>query len=93
MCVCACEKISHKEHLTIIKDCSLAPCVFNNSNQESFNTTSRRPDITVINNDTKKVQLVEIAVPFDTHIEETYHTKFSKYFPLAIEINQLGFGT
>jgi len=87
------EKIAHTEHLTVIKDCSLSPCEFSNSNQESFVTTHRRPDITVINMDTKKVQLIEVAVPLDTHIEETYQAKFDKYYPLSIEINQLGFST
>ena len=34
-----------------------------------------------------------IAVPFDNHIQETYHSKFEKYYPLCIEVNNLGFKT
>ena len=37
--------------------------------------------------------MVEIAVPFDTFIGETYQTKFEKYLPLATEIIQFGFRT
>ena len=37
--------------------------------------------------------IVEIAVPFDIHIQETYQAKFEKYYPLCIEVNNLGFKT
>ena len=75
----------------MIKDGILTPSVFQNSNHDSFRTTHRRPDITIINRETGEVQLVEIAVPFDIHIQDTYQAKFNKYYPLCMEINQLGF--
>ena len=48
---------------------------------------------TYIDRETGLVQLVEIAVPFDIHIQDTYQAKFNKYYPLCMEINELGFST
>ena len=78
--------------MTVIKDGILSPSVFKITNH-TFETTHRRPDITIINSETKEVQLIEIAVPFDTHIQETYQAKFDKYYPLSLEINQLGYNS
>ena len=86
-------KIKPTQFVTVIKDGILTPSVFQNSNNDSFDTTHRHPDITIINRDTKEVQLVVIAVPFDIHIQETYQAKFEKYYPLCSEINSLGFNT
>ena len=86
------EKIPSQQHVSIIKDKILKPTDFND-NSESFITTHRRPDITIINTETRQAFLVEIALPFDTFIGETYQTKFEKYLPLSREINQFGFET
>ena len=37
------------------------------------------------------MKFIEISVPFDIHIQETYQAKFDKYYPLCLEVNQLGF--
>ena len=76
------EKIPSQHNMSIIKDKTLTPSDFNDSS-ESFITTHRRPDITVIDTETRQVFLVEIAVPFDTFIGETYQNKFEKYLPLS----------
>ena len=60
-------KIPSQQHTTIIKDKILSPTDFND-NSDSFITTNRRPDITIIDSDTRQVFLVEIALPFDTFI-------------------------
>ena len=86
------EKIPSQHNMSIIKDKTLTPSDFNDSS-ESFITTHRRPDITVIDTETRQVFLVEIAVPFDTFIGETYQNKFEKYLPLSREINQFGYQT
>ena len=87
-----CQSKKNTLYTTIIKDKILSPTDFND-NSDSFITTNRRPDITIIDSDTRQVFLVEIALPFDTFIGETYQTKFEKYLPLAREINQFGFQT
>ena len=87
------DKIKPAPNVTVIKDGILSPNLFQNTNNGSFITTYRRPDITIINRETKEVHIVEIAVPFDIHIQETYQAKFEKYFPLCIEVKVLGFKT
>ena len=47
-----------------------------------------KPDITVVDQDTGEVYLVEVAVPFDAFIDQCYQTKFDKYTPLCLEINK-----
>ena len=37
--------------------------------------------------------LIEILVPFDARMSITYEQKFQKYFPLSLEINELGYST
>ena len=74
------------------KDTPLKPDHFDNT-QENFDTTANRPDITIIDHENKRVWLVEVAVCFDAHIENCYQNKFNKYFPLSMEINQMGFNT
>ena len=86
-------KIQATANVTVIKDGILTPSNFQNTNHGSFGTTHRRPDITIIDRETGIVQLVEIAVPFDIHIQDTYQAKFNKYYPLCMEINELGFST
>lgn len=48
-----------------------------------------RPDITLINKNTKHTYLIDIAVPNDTNIENKEQEKITKYLPLAIEVKEL----
>ena len=84
-------KIKPTPNVTVIKDGILTPSVFQDTNQNSFVTTHRRPDITIIDRESGEVKFIEISVPFDIHIQETYQAKFDKYYPLCLEVNQLGF--
>ena len=74
------EKLQPTQNVTVIKDGTLRPSVFQNTNTGSFTTTHRRLDITIINREKGEVQLVEKAIPIDIHIQETYQPKFEKYY-------------
>ena len=76
--------------LVVIKDTCLTPSLFG-SDAEAFRTTATRPDITIINQSSREVFLVEIAVPFDAFIDVCYASKFDKYLPLCLEINAFGY--
>ena len=90
---CIFDKIQHTQNSnTVLKDKVLKPSMFNSSN-ESFNHPHTRPDITVINDEEMSVKITEIAIPYDCHISTCFQHKFDKYFPLSLEINQLGYHT
>jgi len=74
----------------VIKDSVLSPELFHGSNT-SFQTSSTRPDITIIDEENRDVLLTEIAVPFDSHIDQCYEQKFLKYLNLCQEISSLGY--
>ena len=74
----------------VLKDTVLRPALFDGYS-ESFRHKHTRPDIVVVDRDLRKVIIIEVAIPFDAHIPKCYQGKFEKYFPLALEINQLGF--
>ena len=91
-------KILHyisNDNVTIYKDKFLKPSNFDDSLAEhcTFLTSSTRPDITVIDHETKHVKIIEISTPFDAHIDKCFSSKFLKYAPLASEIEELGFST
>lgn len=81
----------------VLKDTMLKPEMFVNENEQvsssSFQTQNTRLDIVVIDNKTREVIITEISVPFDGHFEKCYNEKFNKYFPLSMEINELGYRT
>ena len=39
------------------------------------------------------VHMAEISIPYDGFLKHCYQSKFDKYFPLALELNNLGFQT
>ena len=82
-------KIKPTPNVTVIKDGILTPSVFQDTNQNSFVTTHRRPDITIIDRESGEVKFIEISVPFDIHIQETYQAKFDKYYTLCLEVKGL----
>ena len=94
------EKIkSANKYCKIFKDSIIKPSmfctenVFNAQNDNSFLTEGTRPDIVTIDDEAKKVIITEISVSFDTFMGECFQGKFDKYFPLALEINALGYHT
>ena len=76
----------------ILKDTVLSPDIFS-SEQETFTHRNTRPDITMIDKASKTVTLIEVSLPFDAFMNKCYESKFDKYFPLSLEINQFGFTT
>ena len=76
----------------VIKDTILTPAKFYRA-EPTFQTPHTRPDITVIDRESMVVRIAEISIPYDVFIKECYQSKFDKYFPLALELNALGFQT
>ena len=75
-----------------IKDSILTPAKFH-STYHAFQTPHTRPDITVIDRESMVVNIAEVSIPHDRFIKLCYQSKFDKYFPLALELNDLGFQT
>ena len=49
--------------------------------------TSQRPDLVLINNDTKSVHIFELTVPFETNISKAHKRKLDRYEMLQSEIS------
>ena len=52
-----------------------------------------RPDIVVVDEENKSVIINEICIPYDCHLTTCFQEKFNKYFPLSLEINEMGYHT
>ena len=90
---CLFNKISNaNSECDVFKDKLLKPSMFD-SNLEQFVHPHKRPDIVVIDKEQQLVLLTEVSVPYDCHFQTCFQSKFNKYFPLAQEINDLGFRT
>ena len=76
----------------VLKDTVLKPDLFDSA-ADTFRNKHTRPDIVVIDREQKTVMITEIAIPFDPHLQECFGSKFEKYFPLSLEINEFGFYT
>lgn len=50
---------------------------------------ANRPDVTLIDKVKKKVSLIDVAVPWDTRVEEKEREKIDKYQDLKIEIRRI----
>ena len=48
-----------------------------------FQTNAIKPDIVTIDYEMKEVKIIEISTPFDAFIDNTYQSKFEKYFLLS----------
>ena len=59
----------------VLKDTVLSPDIFG-SEQETFVHTNTRPDITIIDQETRTATIIEILIPFDVHINKTSDSKF-----------------
>ena len=82
--------IPQSETVHVIKDTPLTPRMFG-VDSDAFASTASRPDIAVIDYDSREALLVEVAVPFDAFIDLSYSAKFDKYLPLCMEIGSFGF--
>ncbi len=83
----------HKQS-RVIKDSIVTPQLFDNNTEiQSFEAQATRPDILIVNDNEKTVFIIEFSAPFDAFIGKCYNEKFSKYFPLSLEINSLGYNT
>ena len=83
------------ENVVFFKDKFLKPSNFDHDidiNTE-FVTRNIRPDIAVVDHESKTVKLIEISTPFDAHIDLCFSSKCLKYSPLATEIDELGFNS
>ena len=87
------DKIANKnKECRVLKDKVLKPNLFN-STLDSFSHQNTRPDIVVIDEESKSVIINEICTPYDCHMTMSYEGKFNKYFPLCLEINEMGYHT
>ena len=78
----------------VLKASIITPQMFNEDAAETqFNCQAKRPDIMIINNNDKTAYIIEFSSPFDVFIGKCYEEKFSKYFPLSLEINECGYHT
>ena len=85
------DKITYKNKTCkVLKDKVLKPNLFNSA-LESFNHHNTRPDIVVVDEENKSVILNEVCTPYDCHMTVCYEEKFNKYFPLCLEINEMGY--
>jgi len=50
---------------------------------------ARRPDIVLVNKETKECQIIDIAIPGDTRVEKKEEEKIDKYHELAFEVGRL----
>ena len=50
---------------------------------------ARKPDLIVVNKETQKVQLIDVAIPWDTRVMEKSREKKEKYHDLKMEIGRL----
>ena len=85
---------SKNPNVKIIKDSIIRPQTFDETSPRlQFTCPAIRPDIVVVNDIEKTAFIVEIATPFDSFIGRCYDEKFNKYFPLTVELNELGYYT
>ena len=88
------EKIKNANNeSTVLKDRVLTPGVFGDEPRPQFATQNTRPDIVLIDRENKQVIITEVSIPFDCHSSTCYQEKFNKYFPLSLEINNMGYRT
>ena len=82
------EMPEHK-NTTILKNKIVNQNVFPSGNFDNINHT--KPDILIVNNSKKRVYIIEVSHPFDVFIETCYQSKFAKYMPLSLAIQDAGY--
>ena len=54
-------------------------------------TTSQRPDLVIINEESKELTMVELTIPFETNLEAAHSRKVEKYNCLVHDIQEKGY--
>lgn len=72
-------------------DSTVKPEMFNSDERAFPGIQHNKPDICVIDHDRKICFLIEIAVPFDPFVNESYQAKFDTYLPLCQRIGDLAY--
>ena len=54
-------------------------------------TTSQRPDLVIINEESKELTMVELTIPFETNLEAAHNRKVEKYNCLVHDIQEKGY--
>ena len=84
---------SNDPAVTVLEDKLVKPAHFTQAPDTSAfdGVRSNRPDICVIDHANKTCHIIELAVPFDSFVGESYQMKFDKYLPLCQRISDLGY--
>ncbi len=56
-----------------------------------FDITNNKPDIVIIDHATRTSYVIEISNPYDSFLDICYNSKFIKYMPLCLEIQNTGY--
>ena len=78
-------------HSEISVDSVVRPNMFHGDDRQFTGVRHNKPDICVIDHSSNKCYLLEIAVPYDAFVNESYQAKFDTYLPICQRINELGF--
>ena len=54
-------------------------------------TTSQRPDIVTVFDESKEIVIIELTVPFETNLEDAHRRKVDKYSSLVQDIQERGY--
>ena len=76
---------------TILCDKIVKPTHFQQSNDQFEAVPHTRPDMCIISNEQRECFIVEVTVPFDVFMDDSYQAKFDKYLPLCQRISDIGF--
>ena len=57
---------------------------------DDFAADHNKPDITIIDHNSKETFIIEVSHPYDLFIEECYKHKFDKYMPLCMDVQEAG---
>jgi hypothetical protein len=68
---------------------STAKIYWNRSIITDHHVANNRPDIVVVEKETRNTFLVDVAIPLGSNMGKKYSEKISKYFPLANEIKEM----
>jgi hypothetical protein len=74
----------------ILNNKLVTPAIFN-INHFADNIQCNKPDIFLVNHNLKLAFIIEVSHPFDAFIDICYKSKFDKYFPLCLAIQDLGY--
>ena len=83
-------KLPKYANYTVMNNKLVTPAVFN-KNEFNQCVQFNKPDIFLVSHETKVAYIVEISHPFDAFIDKCYNSKFDKYFPLCLAIQDFGY--